>query len=597
MNVEEGNAMNKSRSTVFYVGCIAIFVACTASCVLAGAKLGLIGSLPGCGVGSSCDTVTNGPWGTIPVINWPVSFFGVAWFFALLCGWLQSGGSSKSLLWLARMGVLGSVGFVIVMVGLGSYCKWCLLSHACNIVFWMIAELVYRRNNMDCSIDEPSCYPMKLTFPAFVVASVSLLFGWSLVSTLGESVDESTLPLLEARHRLGPANAPIQIVMFTDYQCPDCKRIERQLATIVESRDDVSVSVKHFPLNYDCNDNIGTFKLHSNACWAARAAEAASIVLGEEGWEKMHSWLFANGGSFTDQTLPSDLASLGFGGQDLINVMMSDETLQRVKSDADDGFGLGIYFTPMVFINGVEYLWYYGGEGSLADAIDEVALGVRAGDSVQIAPPSAAEKLVEDWRRGEKRTPVGHEDLSWSGGGTTGFVVWGDYQTDLTRELDREIKKMIQQNQNVRYAFRHFPIDDVCNASVSNMPTQYVGSCFIAKLVEAVWALSGDDARWNMHNWLLQQETPVHQPNALTMAAVFASVDEEIIQDVVNGITTNSRMRNDILSKNNVWRRSVPVLTIDGRFVPRWRSEEVTANELFHRVVDVVESESEDMSR
>ena len=56
------------------------------------------------------------------------------------------------------------------------------------------------------------------------------------------------MELLEARHRFGPEDAAIQIVMFTDYQCPDCYRIEKQLDDLVAANADISVSVKHFPL-------------------------------------------------------------------------------------------------------------------------------------------------------------------------------------------------------------------------------------------------------------------------------------------------------------------------------------------------------------
>jgi len=52
-----------------------------------------------------------------------------------------------------------------------------------------------------------------------------------------------------------------------------------------------------------------------------------------------------------------------------------------------------------------------------------------------------------------------------------------------------------------------------------------------------------------------------------------------------------SRMRMDILSKNNVWRRSIPVIVIDGRFIPRWRSGDVDAGTLLRQIIDVAQSE------
>jgi len=492
------------------------------------------------------------------------------------------------------------------MLGIGHFCKWCAFAHLCNLLFWVVAEIESRRSKTDSC--KKGC-PLAPFVLVFVFVSALLWIVQFIVSSAQEKhdlesgkqniedviqggSDSSTLQLLEARHRIGPEDAPVQVVIFTDYQCPDCKRIEGQLADIVARRDDVSVSVKHFPMCYECNDNIGTFKLHANACWAARAAEAAEIVGGEEGWEKMHTWLFEQEGRFTDATFPADLESLGFDPQYFIPAMMGEETMSRVKGDADDGFALGLYFTPMVFINGVEYLWYYGGQESLDSLINRVAANVVNSGTEIVQPPSASEKLVEDWRRGRDIVPRDNPELAWSGDGSVEVVVWGDYQAPLSRELDSEIQKLLDaENSSVTYAFRHFPIDESCNAGISNMPTKYDGSCTLAKLVEAVYVLAGNEQRWEMHDWILQQPKPVSLVLAKQHAIALSGVDRGVFDAVLVGMEVNNRMRLDILSKNMVWRKSIPVITIDGRYLPRWRSDDVPASVLFQRILEVVEEE------
>lgn len=572
------------KSPLVIVGTIALLASVVASGSLVGTKLGYISTLPGCGPGSSCDTITNGPWGTIPLIGWPVSFLGFAWFVGMFWGWLKSSGSSRNLLWAARAGVIASVGFIVLMGSLGTYCKWCMLAHVSNIVFWGVAELIRRPVALksDCA---SAIYPFS---KVFVSTTIVLVVALQFVPTLGKVVDDSTLPLLDARHRIGPENAPIQIVMFTDYQCPDCFRYEKQLAVLVEANDDISISVKHFPLCFDCNDNIGTFKLHGNACWAARAAEAASIVGGEVEWEKMHNWLFSQKGSFTDESLPQSLLDLGFDPNVFIGIMTSDETLQRVKQEADDGFGLGVYFTPMIFINGVEWLWYYGGQGSLENAIAIV----RERDSGSVtAPPIADDKLLEDWRRGQVHSLPDQGSRAWLGNGDIEFVVWGDYQADATRKLDAAIKNLIDVDDRVKYSYRHFPLDETCNAAASKSNTTYEGSCFLAKLVESLDVLGGSEPRWALHDWLFQRTSTIRNSVALAKAAAISGVGQSTIQDVMEGIELNNRMRGDISSKSRVWRRSIPVLVVGGRFVPRWGGDGVDTQDLFQRIVSVVESE------
>ena len=64
--------------------------------------------------------------------------------------------------------------------------------------------------------------------------------------------------------------------MLTDYQCPDCRRLEDEAMRLVEERDDLSLSIKHFPMCAEATPGVPCNKyvkrtLHANACWAARA--------------------------------------------------------------------------------------------------------------------------------------------------------------------------------------------------------------------------------------------------------------------------------------------------------------------------------------
>ena len=589
-------------TTFFWIGALAISLASIASLVLAGPKLGLWTTAPGCGPESGCEAVTNGPFGNIPIgsFMWPISFVGLAWFVTISGLWKSTKGNSKPLLWLIRLSVFGSLGFVIVMIISGHFCKWCALVHFCNLVLWVCAELQIRSREHVCN----KCLAKSFIF-GFVFISV-ILGAVYLFSSTKKKVDDkklsdenakqiieggaesSTLKLLESDHRFGSPDAPIQIVMFTDYQCPDCKRLETQLARIYEKRNDLSIVVKHFPLNYDCNDEIGKMKLHGNACWAARAAETAFILGGQDGWEQMHTWLFANEGSFTDATIKNDLIMLGLDPEIFIQTMQTPITHRGVKDDTVDGKSLGIWFTPMIFINGVEYLWYYGGQDSLVKVIDAVGNTVAEGESSTVAPPSATEKLIEDWRVGRVRTFQDSNRLSWFGDGDVEIIVWGDYQTEPTQKLDSLLKDIVGEDKRAKYAFRHFPIDSACNLGVKNYKNQYPGSCAMAKVVEAVDILCGSDARWKVHNMFMSVQPSISLDELAKTAASVCSQSSETIASVARGEDVASIIQSDIRAKLGVWRRSVPVLVVDGRFVPRWEIEGTTAKKTLLQMIDDV---------
>ncbi len=70
----------------------------------------------------------------------------------------------------------------------------------------------------------------------------------------------------EAGHRRGPDDAPITIVVFSDYECPFCRTLAGPLQAITEAYPlEVAVVHRHFPL-----------ESHPNAYQAARFAECGA---------------------------------------------------------------------------------------------------------------------------------------------------------------------------------------------------------------------------------------------------------------------------------------------------------------------------------
>ena len=106
------------------VGILGLLTAVIGSLVLVLVALGFIEQLPGCGPNSGCDKVTSGVWGRIPLIEWPVSFVGFAYFSGLLVAWVLDA-PGRGLRNLMRLGMLASIMFVVVMITEGAFCRWC----------------------------------------------------------------------------------------------------------------------------------------------------------------------------------------------------------------------------------------------------------------------------------------------------------------------------------------------------------------------------------------------------------------------------------------------------------------------------------------
>ncbi len=138
---------------------------------------------------------------------------------------------------------------------------------------------------------------------------------------------------------MGSKDAPLQVVIFSDFQCPFCKRIEPTLAQLEkEYGDRVHLVWKNYPLPF-----------HDNAAPAAEAGLAASAQ--GKFWE-MHDKLFADQQHLDRDTYEKYAGELGL---DLFR-FRADLDAHKFKDwiDADrrDGEAAGVTGAPVVFING-----------------------------------------------------------------------------------------------------------------------------------------------------------------------------------------------------------------------------------------------------
>ncbi|MFZ0291100.1 MAG: thioredoxin domain-containing protein [Candidatus Sulfotelmatobacter sp.] len=138
--------------------------------------------------------------------------------------------------------------------------------------------------------------------------------------------------------RLGPENAPVQIIEFADYECPYCQKVNEDLNRLREQfGNQVSVVYKDFPL-----------PMHP---LAPRAAEAAHCAGAQGKFWEFHDALFQ-----TKRLQTSDLKqqarTLKLDTARFDQCLDGGEEIAVVKKDAQEGQRLGLQGTPSFFING-----------------------------------------------------------------------------------------------------------------------------------------------------------------------------------------------------------------------------------------------------
>ena len=137
----------------------------------------------------------------------------------------------------------------------------------------------------------------------------------------------------------GPKNAPITVVLFSDFQCPFCGRVEPSLVELEKAYPGkVRIVWKNYPLPF-----------HNNAKPAAEAALAAH----EQGkfWQ-MHETLFKNQQALTAPDLEKYAKDIGLDMTKFKAAMDSHKFAAQVEADAKQGSALGVSGTPAAFVNG-----------------------------------------------------------------------------------------------------------------------------------------------------------------------------------------------------------------------------------------------------
>ena len=141
---------------------------------------------------------------------------------------------------------------------------------------------------------------------------------------------------------LGPDDAPITIIEFSDYECPYCRKfhVETFNQLIEAYPDQVRFVYRDFPLS----------TIHSNAIAASEAANCAH----EQGvfWE-YHDLLFSMQQGLSKDAYLAYAEQLNLDMTEFESCIDSRRYEDEVASDYDFAARLGIRSTPTFFINGL----------------------------------------------------------------------------------------------------------------------------------------------------------------------------------------------------------------------------------------------------
>jgi Na+:H+ antiporter, NhaA family len=155
--------------------------------------------------------------------------------------------------------------------------------------------------------------------------------------------DRLTPPLGPEDHVDGPAGAPLELVMYGDFQCPFCTAAQPILRRVRDRLDGrLRFVFRHFPLP----------EIHPDAERAAEAGEAADA---QGAFWPMHDALYGARGRLG----LDDVIALAEGlrlDTERVRAELAERThAPRVARDVEGGRASGVGGTPTFFVNGVRH--------------------------------------------------------------------------------------------------------------------------------------------------------------------------------------------------------------------------------------------------
>ncbi|HCC23075.1 TPA: hypothetical protein DF272_02745 [Candidatus Falkowbacteria bacterium] len=158
----------------------------------------------------------------------------------------------------------------------------------------------------------------------------------------GETAAQPVRSISEDDHYTGNLNAPVQLIIYDDFECPFCLRHEETVKQIRSAYgdDQVAIAYRHFPLSF-----------HASAQKAAEASECAA----EQGkFFEMADELFAlqGLGTMSVDNFKAAAKKLGLNTSKFNTCLDDGQYAQKIRTQLTEGVSFGVQGTPGNFLNG-----------------------------------------------------------------------------------------------------------------------------------------------------------------------------------------------------------------------------------------------------
>jgi protein-disulfide isomerase len=291
----------------------------------------------------------------------------------------------------------------------------------------------------------------------------------------------------------GVANAPITIIVFSDFQCPFCSKVEPTLDEVQKAYPEkVRVIWKHNPLPF-----------HPLAGPASQLAIEARAQKGDKGFWAAHALLFKNQQKLAEEDLLGYAKELGLDVDKVKAAIKDNKYKSVIDADMDVGEDVGVQGTPNMFINGRHIV---GAQplDAFKKLIDEELVRAQAALDKGVKPAELYNELIKDGKGAPapeiKTVEVAPADAPAKGAkdAKVAIYVYSDFQCPFCGRVEPTLDEVMKNyGEKVKIVWRHRPLPMHKDAPLASEAAQ------------EAYKQKGSEGFWKYHDTLFKnQKTP-----------------------------------------------------------------------------------------
>lgn len=375
-----------------------------------------------------------------------------------------------------------------------------------------------------------------------------------------EPVERFKVPVTAAQPSKGPADAPVTIVAFSDFECPFCSRVVPTITELEKTYGNkVRIVWRNQPLPF-----------HQSALPAAEAAmEAFAQGKSDKFWQ-MHDKLFANQKALSRPDLEKYAAELGLDVPKFKAALDANKHDAEIKADQEIGNNVGARGTPSFFINGRSLRGAQPTE-KFKELIDDelkrvdklkakkvpaaaVYATLMANAKEKVEAPAAAPAAAAADDKTVFKVPVGASDpVKGPADALVTVVIFSDYQCPFCSRVEPTLTALQQKYGNdVRFVWKDNPLPFHQDAGPA------------ATLAREAYAEGKDKKFWEAHDLLFKNQSALSRADLENYGKQLGLNDKKV-KAALDASPFKAKIEEDQALARNLGASGTPSFFINGR--------------------------------